>query len=840
MKRKILSLFLAICITIGTVPVFAEVTAEDITVYVSMSRYAEPVNDKNGDKMAYREVDLSGKESYNLDDVFRAMHELYYDGGSDGYASSVSEWGFGIDKLWGDTSYYFGYQLNGESASGLGDIVQDGDYIDAFIYKNTNQNIESYATFNEKRTEAVSGETFELALSYVSGYEEGTWANIFSPCEGATIFIDGRETGFVTDAGGKAEITIEVPGEVIITAQKTKTVNDVVMPAIIGAVCVVNVKSDMSVEIIHNIAKMYIESDLTEAGGNLPWIVADLAVYEELFSESENVLSESQKKCYLAEIVEFAANATAPGDMAKSILALRALGCDARKLYTREFEKVDIVSKLTALVDLCDEYVTDIYTLPYVIIALNQADGYASDEQMQFLIESAISSKETWHELTYGTDALTPMLLALSPYYSTDDEIKDIIDETVVILKGEQRADGLIDGYEGYESASTGLAICALSALGEDAKEVSNGGKNMIAGMLSTASSDKNGFSNAFATEQGFRGLLAWQLLVQNKGKSMYDFSDFDMNEANVSGAEYCPVVFGLSPSNAVVSIGGAKKIRDNCFDLEAGTYTYNVTASGYETASGSIEITEEDVTARLPKTVSVSLTRVQSGGGGGGISANEPKPTPTPTPTPTPEPEESPEPEENPQVENKFTADTFADVGADDWYYQSVKYVYENNLFAGTDKGFEPNTSMTRAMLVTVLYRLAAPEEVSAENAFEDVPEDKWYTDSINWAAENGIVSGISNTEFAPDSNITREQIALIIYRYAVKVGFDVNADNADMYKFVDVEKISDYAVDAIKYMVACGIINGKDGNILAPGEKATRAEVATMLMKFAEIQEK
>lgn len=833
MKRKILSLLLAICIIIGTVPVFAEGIAEDITVYVSMSRYAEPVNDKNGKKMVCREVDLSGKESYNLDDVFSAMHELYYESGTDGYASSVSGWGFGIDKLWGDTSYNFGYQLNNEMAMGLGETVENGDFVDAYIYKNNAQNFESYATFDIRRGEAYEGEAFELTLSYVSGYEDGTWANIFSPCADATILINGVETEFVTASDGKVQITVDEPGEAIITAQKTKTVNDVVMPAIIGPVCVANIKPDMSVEIIHNIAKMYVESDLTEAGGNLPWIVADLAVYEELFPESENILGESQKELYLAEIVEFAADATAPGDMAKSIIALRALGYDARNLYTTKFEKVDVVSKLTALVDSHDEYVTDIYTLPYVIIALNQAGGYATDEQMRFLIESAVSSKADWHALTYGTDALTPMILALAPYCSTNDGVRTAVNEAVVILKREQRADGLIDGYEGYEPASTGLAICALSALGQNAKEITNGGRNMIFGMLSTTNSSINGFSNAFATEQGLRGFLAWQLLVQNKGKLMYDFSDNAMNEANVSGAEYCPVIFSLSPTGAALAIDGVTKIRDNCFDLEAGTYTYTVTASGYETASGNIEITGEDVSARLPKTVSVSLTRISTGSGGG-ASVKEEEPEKIPEPEESPEPEK--EPEETPSAEKTLTAETFADVKENDWYYQSVKYVYEKGLFSGTDNGFEPNTAMSRAMLVSVLFRIAAPETTSAESAFADVSDGKWYTESINWAAENGIVSGVSETEFAPDMDITREQIALIIYRFASKIGHDMNVENTDLSAYTDSKNISDYAVDAIKYLVSKGIMSGKGAGELAPREKATRAEVATMLMKFQE----
>ena len=842
MKRKILALLLAVGILIGAVPAYAEGT--DITVYLSMSRYGEMVSDKYGDVMACREVELSGKDSYNLDDVFLAMHELYYEGGSEGYASSESDWGFGIDKIWGDTSYNFGYQLNNQMAMGLGEAVENGDFVDAYIYKNNIKNLESYAAFDIKQGEAYEGEEFELTLSYVSGYEDGTWANIFSPLEGASITINGTQTDIVTDADGKAFITIDEVGEAVISATKTKTVSDVVMPAITAPVCVMDIKEDISVEIIHNIAEMYVESDLTEAGGNLPWIVADLAVYEELFPESENVLTEAQKELYLAEIVDLAANATVPGDMAKSIIALRALGYDARNLYTKDFKKVDAVSKLTALVEAEDSAVTDIYTLPYVIIALNQAEGYATDAQIESLINAAVSSKADWQALTYGTDALTPMILALAPWYNTNDgeesAVDEAVDKAIDILKEEQRADGLIDGYEGYESASTGLAICALSALGENAKEVTNGGRNLIFGMLSTANESANGFSNAFATEQGLRGFLAWQLLVQNKGQLMYDFSAAPMNEANVSGAEKCPVIFNVTPSNAAIVIEGMNQISNNCFDLEAGSYTYTISASGYETASGSIDITEDDVSARLPKTVSVSLTSIYSGGGGGGGASvkeeKEPEETPEPEESPEPEkePEETPEPEKEP--EKILAEDTFADVKGNDWYYQSVKYVYENNLFSGTGNGFEPNTAMSRAMLVSVLFRIAAPENVSAESAFADVAEGMWYSESVNWAAENGIVSGVSETEFAPDSDVTREQIAVIIYRFALSNGYDMTVEDTDLSEFADSENISGYAVDAVKYLVGKGIISGKGDGELAPCEKATRAEVATMLMKFHE----
>ena len=152
--------------------------------------------------------------------------------------------------------------------------------------------------------------------------------------------------------------------------------------------------------------------------------------------------------------------------------------------------------------------------------------------------------------------------------YDANEQVKTVIDETVEILKSEQREDGLIDGFEGYESASTGLAICGLSAVGIDSQTVENGGISLIKGLLSTANEELDGFPNAFATEQDFRGLLAWRLLAEDKGKCMFDFSDYDMNEANISGAEKCPVVFDVSPADAVVTIDGATELSKNVFDF--------------------------------------------------------------------------------------------------------------------------------------------------------------------------------------------------------------------------------------------------------------------------------
>lgn len=181
------------------------------------------------------------------------------------------------------------------------------------------------------------------------------------------------------------------------------------------------------------------------------------------------------------------------------------------------------------------------------------------------------------------------------------------------------------------------------------------------------------------------------------------------------------------------------------------------------------------------------------------------------------------------------FTETTFADVKKDDWHYNCVKYVYENNLMQGTGNGFEPESKMSRAMLVTVLYRMAKPESVESTHNFKDVAKGQWYSDAVAWAAANGIVSGISATEFAPDSDISREQMALIIYRFAKMQGYNVS-NVADISSFADTADVSDWALDAIRWANKTELVNGTSETTLSPKATATRAQVAAILMRFCE----
>ncbi len=849
MKKRILATILAVIMMIGILPVLAE--DGNITVYLSVSRHGEILQSKDGQAMVYLPVTLTGKESYCLDDVFLAGHILYYEDGTGGYATSIHEqYGLSIDKIWGDSSGKFGYQVNSgnESVMGPGHIVEDGDLVDVALYESFWPDTEAYATFDVAKKEIFLSEELTLTLQ-VSGFDaDGN--TVFSPCSDATITVNGVATQIVTDANGQATISLDEVGSYVISAQKSKNVSitigenettEITVTAITAPVCKVTVKERPEMQLIHNIAAQYATGDFASAGGNLPWIIADMMTYESLYPDSDFCFTEEKKQAGVAQLIANAENATSPGDLAKTILALRALGYDAKKIYTKSFTKINLVEKLIALVDAQSPDVTNIFTLPYVMIALSQSEDYATSEQKTRLLNAAIASKSAWQALEtddyyVGTDGITPMLLALAPYYETNTDVKNAVDETILILKGEQREDGLIDGFEGYEAASTGLAICALATLGVDVQTVKNGEKSLIDGLLSTANENLTGFPNAFATEQGFRGLLAWQLFLKGRGAVMYDFSDYPMNKANLSGTEHCPVVFEVTPVNAIVTIAGQTAIKSNCFDLTAGEYTYTVSASGYTTETGTVVVTEEEQESRIAKKITISLTSSYSGSGGGSGIVKEPSHEEEQE---TKEPkQETTEQEQQPETEI-FTEETFADVKQDDWYYQAVEYVYENHLFQGTGNGFEPESFMTRAMLVTVLYRFAKPKKVEEQNPFADIPADEWYAESVAWAANNKIVSGVSETAFDPNTNITREQIALILYRYATLYDYDTEiSKKVDIFSYNDAGKVSDYAREAIEYAVATGVMNGKSEDTLAPGENATRAEVATMLMRFAGVK--
>ncbi len=177
-----------------------------------------------------------------------------------------------------------------------------------------------------------------------------------------------------------------------------------------------------------------------------------------------------------------------------------------------------------------------------------------------------------------------------------------------------------------------------------------------------------------------------------------------------------------------------------------------------------------------------------------------------------------------------------FTDVAESDWFYDAVRYAYENGLMGGIgDNLFAPNHPTTRAQLVTILYRLEGEPAVTGQGPFTDVEADTWYTDAVTWAAEEGVVNGVSATQFAPGNNITREQLATILFRYAQAKGYDVSP-RADLSGFPDAGDILPYAQEAMAWAVAEGLLQGFEDDTLRPQGNATRAQIATILMRFCE----
>lgn len=186
--------------------------------------------------------------------------------------------------------------------------------------------------------------------------------------------------------------------------------------------------------------------------------------------------------------------------------------------------------------------------------------------------------------------------------------------------------------------------------------------------------------------------------------------------------------------------------------------------------------------------------------------------------------------------IEDEAVKANFADVAADAWYADAVQYVYENGMMSGTSETtFSPDLTTTRGMIVTILYRLENEPTVTGTTAFTDVAADQYYANAVAWAAQNGIVSGIDATTFAPNNAITREQMAAILYRYAQFKGYDVSA-KADLSVYTDAAQVSTYATNAMAWANGAQLITGTSQATLTPAGNATRAQVATILMRFCE----
>ena len=342
--------------------------------------------------------------------------------------------------------------------------------------------------------------------------------------------------------------------------------------------------------------------------GNEPWVVADMAAYASL-PNAPYALTQAQMETVKDSAILTLSGSPTPGDAAKNIIALVAMGYDPTKLTgaSGEFSAKDVLDALTFKGGAVTEAASNMYTLPYVIMAyrlLGDADG------LKTLIDKALETKEAWLATGYGVDAMMPFMVALAPDCSKDNDVKAALDEAVGAVKGAQLADGSIGfEYEGVSypsAASTGLAIAGFTALGIDSHAVKNGDKSLIDGLLSLAT-DGTSFGNSWDNEQGFRGLIA---AANAPGFITYQF---DTGNLAPTALTLPYVAFNIQPSTAEAELvftdanGKAyTPVSANVFTgLDAGTYSYTVTAEGYDESHGTVTVSDKTC-----ETVYVSLAR--------------------------------------------------------------------------------------------------------------------------------------------------------------------------------------------------------------------------------------
>ena len=208
---------------------------------------------------------------------------------------------------------------------------------------------------------------------------------------------------------------------------------------------------------------------------------------------------------------------------------------------------------------------------------------------------------------------------------------------------------------------------------------------------------------------------------------------------------------------------------------------------------------------------------------------------TPTPTPEVSASPEPTPEPTSEPEQPGDELYNPFTDVTSDFWFYEPVLQAYKDGIMAGaTDTTFEPLTDITRGMFVSVLYRMENEPETESGYTFTDVPSGAYYANAVAWASANGIVEGYSDSEYAPDEVVTREQAAAILFRYAMYKGESPTGEWAIRLDYPDLADISDWAVEGVMFCTMKDIMVGRDSGAFDPKANITRAEGAAVFERY------
>lgn len=332
---------------------------------------------------------------------------------------------------------------------------------------------------------------------------------------------------------------------------------------------------------------------------------------------------------------------------------------------------------------------------------------------------------------------------------------------------------------------------------------------------------DKDG--NALSKKEPFQIMLEYPYNIVINNDAQLKEIVLKEGESLKLSAEYSPKEYYVGgeinysvDDTSIASVDGNTLIAENAGETEL---TAIVDPYG---GSKTVKVTVKENKPSRP-----------SSGGSGGSGSSGSSAAPQSTATAAPSATEAPSVTENTEW-NKFI-----DVTPTDWFYDSVKYIFDKGYFFGvSDDAFEPQTNITRGMFATVLGRMSGVTEESTDTEFEDVDKDMYYAPYISWAVKNGIVLGYEDGKFGPDDLITREQAAAMMWRYAQYTGADVSVgEDTNILSYTDAPQISEYAIPALQWACGADVINGYTDNTLLPQNNATRAEAAAMIERLDKI---
>lgn len=619
-------------------------------------------------------------------------------------------------------------------------------------------------------------------------------------------------------------------------------------------------------KLLKNISHQYTE-DASE------WVIMDMAAYNSVTTTSAYQTSPETKQVYINNAISSINKMSVKETTySKAILALTSISVNAQDLHPVNGTTIKALDALKCLAKDIKTNVT-----PYTLMSYNQGYGSGIDEiyLVKALIDLQCDDGEWVYDGNNPVDITGDVLAALAFYRNNNavkDDVNKAIGDAVEFLKDEISTEGTY----AENSNSTAKAVIGLAAIyDENITELFN---QSVEGLLSFALADNSGFGytnntvkNSMATEQGFRALIAAsQVMETGEAFNVYDFSanfnslkpglEEKINDSNSSGSggSYVPkddkitvkvsikAIDGYWMQNKSVTLEEDATVSDALLQAIKGTgitqvgaengYIESMEYNGMELG----EFTHGDFSGWMYKVngtaPNVGVTDYTLGDGDKILFYF------TEDYTKEFMDDEDEKDEDKKDDESKPTTTPVTELVDDvdgHWAIEAIQYVYDRGLLTGiSENEFAPDLAVTRAMMATIMYGMAGNPEHGWHYPFHDVFDMAWYAGPVAWAYENKLVYGVSDTSYAPETSITREQVAMMLMRYANFKGYDIS-QTVSLNHYKDAKNVSDYAESAMQWAVAIGMIGGRTADTLCAQDTATRAELSVMLRNFITLYE-